>query len=223
MFFCILVIHNNHPGGDMSTILVTGFKRSGGYLSNPTETLLDRINETKIGGYRIKTLVFPAEVAVGFGYISVNTALLNQATIILSLGLWSSIRGVQLEKFCQNWVDNVKYCPPSQNNQPVSKHEPPKEIIEIPSTGYDIQKFSSGLNGWGLELFTSNKPSGFCCNSLAYSTMCAIRGRALNLGFTFLHVPCTNECILPEERKGKFIITEEQLLGVVESFIGAVY
>ena len=155
----------------MRKAIITGFERFGNYSMNPTEKLVKNIAGTSIANHRITGIVFPTgpligKRAVNYGKQIIQLAKRLDASVIISLGIASQVKGVRIEGRAVNWVENDKYCSLEENRQPLVQYELPMVERFVHFGRWDFpnmfRKFSKANIPFEREI--SQNSGAYCCN-----------------------------------------------------------
>lgn len=205
--------------------IITGSESFGKYISNPSKWLAVYTDGKAIGNHKIHSLVFPSitripEGVEDAGTTIVKTAQTENANVIISFGLSSTVKGFRLERSATNWSEN-KYCQVYENGFPLETNYPPKEIVQIDLSLWDLPKMHRLFkeNNLSLEEKISDDPGQYSCNSWIYRTIKAMEKLNYKVPFIFVHTACTEEAIelIPNfPRNEKITIKKEELVTALE-------
>lgn len=203
------------------TAIITGSETFGRYTFNPSKWLAIFADGKVIAGHKIHSLVFPSitripEGAEDAGTTIVKTAQTENANVIISFGLSSVVKGFRIERSATNWSEN-KYCQIYENGFSLEVDYPPKEIVQIDLSRWDIPKMQRLFreNNLLLEEKISDDPGQYACNSWTYRTIKAMNKLNYQIPYLFVHTACTEESIelisdFPRDKK--ITIKKEDLI-----------
>ncbi len=209
----------------MKNAIITGSETFGKYITNPTKYLALSANGKVISGYKIHSLLFPSVVYVPEGSENPGETIVRKAkeigaNAIISFGMSSGVKGLQLERTGTNWIYNEKYLTASENNRPLDNSRKEKERIQAKLSHWDLGKMKALFTKAKIpfEADISDDAGGYSCNSWIYRTLIAMKRQRLDISYLFVHTPCTKEAIelMPEFDKNKTLIKKEDLLKALE-------
>lgn len=202
--------------------LVNGSESFGRYLFNPSKLLALAVDGKTIADHNIHSLVFPTVVrlpteAEDQGETIVKKAIEIKADVILSFGLASEAKGFRFERSATNWIDNVRYCLPYENDHPIDSKHPSMEQIhhDLSPWNFTLIKRRFVQAGVPFDPKISDDPGQFSCNSWIYRTYYALKKYKLAIPYAFIHLPCMEETIqfIPDfPRDKKLVISPSQIL-----------
>lgn len=204
------------------TALVTGSESFGRYVNNPSKWLALAVDGKIISNHYLHSLIFPTVVrlppeAENQGEVIVQKAIEIKASVILSFGLASEAKGFRFERSATNWISNLRYCLPYENNRPITESHPPKEQIHYDLSYWDFDQMKRLFTQRHVPLDPriSDDPGQFSCNSWMYRTYYALENHKCTIPYAFVHLPCTEDAIefIPDfPRDKKLIISKPQIL-----------
>ncbi|MCF7860095.1 hypothetical protein K9M09_00525 [Patescibacteria group bacterium] len=183
----------------MNKILITGFERFGVYKENITEIISRKILE--LPNYSLEYLIFPVRIfsngAENYGKQIVAKAKEINAKAIISLGMGSDIKGLRVESRAVNWVENAKYCIPSEQRRVIDNSLSSKAALDIDLNKWNIPKIFSAFTEMNItyEPKISTDANSFCCNALMFRTLQAIQLEDCSIPYIYLHLPCSRHAI----------------------------
>lgn len=183
----------------MDKILITGFERFGVYKENTTEIISRKI--LKLPNYSLEYLIFPVRIfsngAENYGKQIVAKAKEINAKAIISLGMGSDIKGLRIESQAINWVENTKYCIPSEQKKVIDNSLEPRSKLNIDLNKWDISKIFSTFEKMNIvhESEISTDANSFCCNALMFRTLQSIQLEGCSIPYIYLHLPCSRHAI----------------------------
>lgn len=208
----------------MKKAIITGFEKFGSYAVNPTEKLIKEIDGKIVSGHRIHGFVFPVgpligDKAVNYGRIIMLEAERINASVIVSLGVASQAKGVRIESWATNWVENDKYCSPGENRKRLDRYDLPNLNRWVPFNCWNFVAMRKGFQKHKIpfEAAISKNAGTFCCNALIYQVYKRIQESALGKRpFLMAHVPCTKEAVKNIPNFSGILIAQEQLKKVIK-------
>jgi pyrrolidone-carboxylate peptidase len=143
--------------------------------------------------------VFPVRIfahsADDYGKKIVQKAQEIGADAIISLGMASDVFGVRIETRATNWVENQKYCLPSEQEKVLDNRFVSSYTLRVNLSQWNLGKIILGLRDAGLvhEDSLSGDANNFCCNALMFRTLQALNEVECEIPYIFLHVSCSKE------------------------------
>jgi pyrrolidone-carboxylate peptidase len=209
-------------------ILITGFEKFGDYSENITEVIC---RKKKLGEHDLESIVFPvrifANAADAYGKKIVQTAQAIGAHAIISLGMASDVFGVRIETRATNWVENKKYCLPSEQETVLDNRFAPSYTLRVNLGQRHLGKAILGLRDAGLvhEDSLSGDANNFCCNALIFRTLQALNELQCEISYLFLHVSCSKEAVQGVKgfNERKHLTSVEELEKALLIFITSLY
>lgn len=108
----------------MEKILITGFEVFGAYKENITQSFSKEIFH--LSGYFPEYIIFPVRIfsdgSANYGKQIISKAQEVNAKAIISLGMASDVKGARIESIAKNWVENEKYCIPSEQRRLIDEN-----------------------------------------------------------------------------------------------------
>lgn len=209
-------------------ILITGFEKFGDYSENITEVICQK---KTLGEHELESIVFPvrifANAADAYGKKIVQRAQEIGADVIISLGMASDVLGVRIETQTTNWVENQKYCLPSEQEKVLDNRFAPIYLIKVNLNKWNLGKVILGLRDANLvhEDSLSRDSNNFCCNALMFRTLQALNEAQCEIPYLFLHVSCSEEAV--KGIKGfdmrKYLTSVQDLEKALLVFINSLY
>lgn len=182
-------------------IVLTGFEPFGAYQENLSEEIA--LQFVELSGYEIWGSVFSVGIfkkdgqLFDQGDLAVRLAMEYNSKAIISLGIASSVTGIQIETQASNWVENQKYCKEHEQKRKLSADLFAHDLLKIdlkpwkleyPSERFELfKKFQ--VENPACEINFSKDPGTFCCNALIFSTLMALKRHQCKIPFLFAHIP----------------------------------
>jgi pyroglutamyl-peptidase len=165
-------------------ILLTGFEAFGGFGSNPTALLAERLAGSRFGDYRVETCVLP----VVFGQASHLLAeQLNRwhPAVVVCLGQAAGRSGITPERIAVNIddadiPDNAGYQP---QEQAIVAHGPVAYWSTLP-----VRKIRDALADLEIPAAISMSAGTYVCNHVFYHLMHLLAGKPAVTGGV-IHIP----------------------------------
>jgi len=179
-------------------LLITGFEKFGDYEENISEVVARKIQ--LLGNYEVKGIVFPVRIfpdsGKDYGETIVAYAKEIGATAIISLGIASKASGIEIEGRACNWVENSKYCLPSEQRHVIDKTMILKKELKVNlnrwrlSRSRHISSLFEKLQEKKLycDVTLSSNAGTFCCNALMFRTLRALEKNNCEIPYLFLHL-----------------------------------
>lgn len=168
------------------TILITGFGPFPGTPENPSEYLVQAIEQDRIRrphGVDIKTAVLPTSWSKVSDMVSGMHAE-ERPDIALHFGVADDARGYCIERLARN---RTKCTPDVDGHLPrrayISRRGPTRLGTSLP-----VARIMLGLRALGLPATISDNAGDYLCNMLFYLSLCSGTGRAAGSAL-FVHIP----------------------------------
>jgi pyrrolidone-carboxylate peptidase len=212
----------------MKTALLTASETFGKYITNPTKWLALTADGKIINGHKIHSLVFPSIIrfpkdAETPGETIVKKAIEINASVIISFGMASGVKGFRIERTATNWIENKAYCPTYESKKTIDPSKPAHEKVQIDLNKWDLNKIKEGFrkNKISYDSNISDDPGKYSCNGWIYRTIYALKKHKCNIPYIFVHTACTKKAIefIHDFDKDKTIIKEKDLLKALEIFL----
>jgi len=185
----------------LKRILLTGFRPFGEHKLNPTELLMQSIDErvSRWPALTIETLV--VETAYNACQSQIKEALAQfRPDILLSFGLNYGSDTVRIERLGIN-IDHARAIDnagESRSDRRIASEGPPAYWATLPA-----ELLSAPLDAAGIPWRTSYYAGGYICNHLLYVALHFAVKRNLSTLCGFIHVPPLSEQVVEiEGRKG---------------------
>lgn len=183
----------------MEKILITGFEVFGAYKENITQAFSEEI--FNLSGYSPEYIIFPVRIfsegSENYGKQIIKRAQEINAKAIISLGMASDVKGARIESLAKNWVENEKYCTPSEQKRLIDKNLEAKHSLRVDLEKWNTDKIISDLKELNVnyESEISVNANSFCCNALMFRTLQALESSGCSIPYIFLHVSCSPESV----------------------------
>jgi len=208
----------------MNKILITGFERFGDYKENITEVI--RRNILKLPNHSLEYMIFPVRIfsngAENYGKQIISRAKKINAKAIISLGMGSDIKGLRVESRAINWVENAKYCIPSEQRRVIDNSLSPKSALSIDLNKWDISKIFSAFKEMNIihEPKISTDANSFCCNALMFRTLQVIQLEKCAIPYIYIHLPCSKHAIegISDFDESKHLISIYDVKAILTTF-----
>ena len=204
----------------MKRILLTGFRPFGEYKLNPTELLIQSIDEraSQWPALSIKTLV--VETAYAACQSQIEEALAqSRPDILLSFGLNFGSDTVRIERLGIN-IDHARAIDnagESRSDRIIAPEGPPAYWATLPA-----ELLSAPLDEIGVPWRTSYYAGGYICNHLLYVALHGVATLDLSTRCGFVHVPPLPEQVADREgRTGLAMDTLIQMANAILSNVDA--
>ncbi|MFA6503154.1 MAG: hypothetical protein WCT45_02775 [Candidatus Paceibacterota bacterium] len=204
----------------MKKILLSGFVPFGAYPVNSSQQVVWQLAQRRIHGVKIVPTIFDATIpGKNRGEVLVERAQALGASSIISLGMASEKKGLCIERWATNAVDNKKYCPPLLQGTQIDPRQPYGLRIALDLAPWNIRGFEQACTAESIVVEYSDDAGGFCCNHLAYQTGTALIEREETISYLFIHLPCSPAAI-PNEKEfvaaGKVSMSVEKMVRGIE-------
>lgn len=172
----------------MKKLLLTGFEPFLSFPVNPTMQLVEKLDGTVIGDYKIcgkiLSVNFNASGAELLSYIEKETP-----DAVLSLGLAGGRYKMTPERVALNVKDGE---PDNEGHQPIDEtiefEGPPAYFSTLP-----IRKMVNRLSDAGLPAALSNSAGTYLCNNVMYAGLHWAAHHRPDMPSGFLHIPASFE------------------------------
>ena len=180
----------------MKKIVLSGFGLFGDYLVNSSEKTAIYLAKNPPAGFQILPIIFEANIPqTNRGKELLEHARIFEACAIVSIGMASEKRGLCIEKWAVNLINNPRYCPSAINGTSIDKTVPHSKKIETDLVPWNLDAFLKTTETEGITVEHSINAGGFCCNHLAYQVRSAQLQESDSIPYIFIHVPCCPEAI----------------------------
>ena len=179
----------------LKKLLLTGFEPFLDYTVNPTMKIVEELDGTTVGNYRIVGKI----MAVDFN--SSGAALLHfikgeDPDAVISLGLAAGRYKITPERIAINVkdgaVDNEGHKPV---DEPIREEEEPAYLSTLP-----IRKMIDSLLAHGLPADISNTAGAYLCNNVMYEGLRYAKKHKPDLPTGFIHIPASHELAIQHGR-----------------------
>ena len=185
----------------MKKIILSGFVPFGAYPVNSSQQVVWRLAQRGIDGIKIVPAIFDATIPEeNRGEVLAVRARALGVSGIISLGMASEKKGLCIERWATNAVDNEKYCPPLLQGTRIDPRQPYGWRIALDLAPWNVMEFEKACTAEGIPVELSDDAGGFCCNHLAYQTRTALIEREETTPYLFIHLPCSPATI-PNEKE----------------------
>ncbi|WNF35054.1 pyroglutamyl-peptidase I [Bacillaceae bacterium IKA-2] len=172
----------------MKTLLLTGFMPFLENNTNPTEKIVQELNEREIGGYKVIGKVLPVDFSEsGKQLIAIYEQV--KPDVVISLGLASGRHLITPERIAINCNDGE----PDNNGVRLQDHR----IQEDGPAGYfstlPIRRFVETLKENELPAEISNTAGTYLCNNVMYNLLHHIDLCGTKVRSGFVHIPASFE------------------------------
>lgn len=166
-------------------VLLVGFEGYGGRAKNPSEAIVEALNEQVIDDISVKGVVLPVQFQ---GLVDRVAALLDahQPKVIIAFGLWPGEPVIRLERVGLNTADFeiADNTGDLVQKMPVMPHRPDAHLTTLPLYAIQTQLLEAGI-----PARLSGSAGTYLCNALMFSLLdyCAQYLPETRCGF--IHVP----------------------------------
>lgn len=206
----------------MKKALITGFQRFGNYAENPTEKACNVMDGLCLAEHKVEAPVFSNDlIIVNHGKTVVQLAKDINASVIISLGLSSSIPGFTLESRGYNEVNGI-YAPEYQRGQLLAADGPAFVDIDWNKwIDYDEIKQKFEEEALPVNPNVSSDPGRYSCNGMIYNVVRAMQEEELTIPFMYMHVNCSKKAVenIADFDPKKILITVEQVINANKALL----
>ena len=169
------------------TVLVTGFDAFGEVSSNPSQLIVEALEELSMDG--VATAVLPTSYSRGEARIR-ELLRVHRPTHTLMLGLSRSAKAITLEQL----AINLDACDKPDNDGDL---RPRQRIIEQAPAAYwnslPLERMALVANEFGNEVDFSRDAGGYVCNHVFFTAAHFIASSAPDTRSGFVHIPFISE------------------------------
>ena len=168
----------------MKHILITGFEPFDGYKTNPSQEIIELINNQEIGEYQVNGIVLPLDYEKAFKILLESVSRITPPYIILCGQAYRPYIGV--EKIAVNAINTNRA--DNEGNLPESdliiKNAPPAYFSTI-----DPKPLVAALHEKEIPANISYHAGIYGCNWLFYKLLHWNANRKQEIGIVFIHLP----------------------------------
>ncbi len=189
-------------------VLLTGFEPFGGYESNPSQQIVERLDGQTVGEAQIVGLTLP----VAFGEDServLATIAAYKPVLVLSLGLAAGTPCIDVERFAINLRDG------DNGGQQVIMAD---GITALFAT-LDAERTAEAIRKSGVPCRAHGYAGSYLCNHILYQTLHYALQWDLSYKAGFLHLPFSSEQAIAENKCDKPSLPLESLTAGVRAAI----
>ena len=174
----------------MSTILLTGFEPFGGFHSNPSQQIAERLDGETIHGARVIGLTLPvvygADTERAFAAVAEH-----RPRLVLSLGLSAGATCLEVERFAVN----LKSAGNMEEQTPIIADGFAALFATV-----DAVRVAQAIRAAGIPARAHSYAGDYLCNHLFYQVLHYTQQWDLHNKTGFIHLPLSQEQILAEGR-----------------------
>jgi pyroglutamyl-peptidase len=168
---------------DVQTIYLTGFGPFLNFTENPSELIVDALNQTTVEDYRIQGRVLPVNFTEAPRIIREDIERFDP-DLIVCLGLDANSKGLTLELIGMNLQYNPVIEKPLTSLKRIQKDGP----FIIP-TRLDVWQMYQRLKEDDIPVSLSMSAGLYVCNTVFYETLYYLQEESLDTPMGFIHVP----------------------------------
>jgi pyroglutamyl-peptidase len=199
----------------MKICLLTGFQPFLDHPINPTEEIVHRLNQKKIGNYHIEGRILPVvfeEAGEEMG------GLLDQVQpdCVISIGLAAGRTKVTPERVAINCRDGAPdNTGKSYENDLIEKSGDVAYFSTLP-----LKKLVKSMKANNLPAEISNTAGTYVCNNVMYKVLYELRKAEKEIPAGFIHIPASHELALHQPKYPSW--STEDLVKAIKLCIQAV-
>ncbi|WP_100374064.1 pyroglutamyl-peptidase I [Bacillus sp. FJAT-45037] len=197
----------------MKRVLVTGFEPFLSHKENPTQQIVDQLQDRVIGDYQVHGVILPVTFSEA-AKIVIDSIDHLKPDAIMMLGLAAGRNRITPERVAINVNDG------EVDNDGVKKQDEP--IIEGGPAAYfstlPIRKFIDALTKEQIPASISNTAGTYVCNNIMYQVLHALNDQNRRTPAGFIHVPASHQLAL--ETANVPSLSLHEMVQAVEIMIG---
>jgi len=179
----------------MKKLLLTGFEPFLDHPINPTEKIVQTLQNKTIGNYEITAVLLPVDFEKGPMKI-VEALREHQPDAVISLGLAAGRSVITPERIAINCRDG------EPDNSGVVLEDAPVSVEG--ADGYfstlPIRKFVNLLKENGFPAEISNSAGTYLCNNVMYMVLHELQKENKKIPAGFVHIPASHELVVQGKR-----------------------
>jgi len=177
----------------MSTVLLTGFQPFGGYQTNPSQQIAERLHGGEIGGARVVGVTLPVAFEESADLLTAAIAE-HKPSLVISLGLAAGATCLEVERFAVN-LRGVERGDPAL---PLRRNAPQTVIVADGMTALfstiDAERIAAAIGEKADIPAQAHCYAGaYACNYVFYQALRYAQQWDLNYKAGFIHLPLTSE------------------------------
>jgi pyroglutamyl-peptidase len=178
-------------------VLLTGFEPFDGDSVNPSGEVAKRLDGQALGGCVVRSVVLPVQHEAAGAVVAPLLRAPGLAAVV-HLGLAGGRARVSLERVAVNVMD---YTRPDAHGHVLCDvacvpDGPPAYFSTLP-----LREMLAALTAEGIPAMISNTAGTFLCNYISYTTLHALKGRALAIPTGFIHLPFLPSMVTAHDRE----------------------
>ena len=196
---------------EKSKVLISGFKPFGGATLNPSELLVNVLEQDQIPGVELFTVILPVEFDRS-AEILLEKVTQIQPDLVIAFGQAEGRTAINPEKFAIN-LDDARI--------PDNSGDERKDVV-IDKNGSDsyvttlpIEMMVDAMKRAGYPADISHSAGAFVCNHIFYKLQKTLSGSKIRSGF--VHLPLVTE--QSSEFPGKFTMELEDMVSATKAAI----
>ena len=168
---------------DVKTIYLTGFGPFLNFSENPSELVVNILNQTTIEGHLIQGRILPVNFTEAPQIIQQDIEQLDPE-LIICLGLDASCKGLTIELIGMNLQYDSTAQKPLISLKRIQKHGP-----FILTTKLDVRQMYHALREDDIPVEMSISAGLYVCNTVFYQTLYYLHDESLEIPMGFIHIP----------------------------------
>lgn len=187
-------------------ILLTGFCPFLGEQVNPSQLILEKINQSEQFKSSVETLLLPVSFQQAVPLL-IEKMQQQQYDYVLMLGQAGGRQKVNLERVALNWLESEH---PDEDG-----YKPQQGVITQDSeqalfTQAPLNEWKNFLDQQGHSVVTSLSAGGYVCNYLYYHALRWIKAQGSSTQACFIHVPFLPEQVLEKKDMPSMSLSQQQ-------------
>lgn len=184
----------------MPIVLLTGFLPFGGYQTNPSQQIAERLNGETIGGAQLIGVTLP--VVMGEDADRLTAAIADhKPKIVLSLGLAAGATCLEVERFAVN----LRVTDPGNPHNPMEPNLPQSVIIADGVCGLsatlDAERLAAAIREKvGVPARAHGYAGAYACNHILYQALHYAMQWDLSYRAGFIHLLLSSEQAIVENK-----------------------
>ncbi len=163
----------------MPTILLTGFEPFGGFPSNPSQQIAERLDGETVGGARVVGLTLPVEFGKDTEPMFAAIAE-HRPSLVLSLGLNAGAACLDVERFAVN----LKRTGQAGHEECILEDGFAALFATV-----DVERVAGAIQASGVPARAHAYAGSYLCNHILYQTLHYAQRRDPRCRAGFIHLP----------------------------------
>ena len=207
----------------MSTILLTGFQPFGGYQTNPSQQIAERLHGETISGAQVMGITLPVAFAESAELLAAAIAE-HQPTLVISLGLAAGSTCMEVERFAVN----LRVVERGDPAMPLPRNAPQTVIVADGMTALfstiDAERVAAAIGAKAdIPAMAHSYAGAYACNFVFYQALHYALQWDLQYCAGFIHLPLTSEQARTENKMHLASLPLESMVAGVRAALEEAY